>query len=322
MISVIIPVYNVAPYLPACLDSVLAQSYADFELILVNDGSNDGSGEICNDYACRDARITVIHQANQGASAARNMALDVMQGEYVTFIDADDVVHARYLEVLHQVMNLTGSDVVQSPYQIIDSSRRGEYSPERLSVDIQDILCIDKTLDSGNEALLDMLYQRPSSANSSPCKLFRASLFDSLRFPEQYRVYEDLFLLAQLYPRMRRMTCLQKPLYYYFKDNRGTLNSQSIRRLDAFDMLETLEARFLVQGMKPLVRAVRERRLSVSFNILRLLSQQPHTDQNKAMAHRCWQHIKALRRESIHDQHARLKNRLVAALTYLINPHS
>jgi len=95
VISVIIPVYNVAAYLPACLDSVLAQSYRDFELLLVDDGSTDGSADVCDDYACRDARVSVIHQINRGPSAARNAALEVAQGDYVAFIDSDDVIHSR-----------------------------------------------------------------------------------------------------------------------------------------------------------------------------------------------------------------------------------
>lgn len=316
MISVIIPVYNVAPYLPACLDSVLTQSYTDIELLLVDDGSTDGSGELCNDYACRDARITVIHQPNQGASAARNRALDEARGAFVTFIDADDVVHACYLETLMTLMQQHDADIVQSPYLIIDSKCRKDYTPARLQQPVSfsnDVKMLD-----GEGALLSMLYQQDGGANSSPCKLFRASLFEECRFPEQYRVYEDLYLMAHLYQRMNKMVCISEPLYYYFKDNAGTLNSQSIRRLDAFDVLETLEAQFLVQGKRECFRAARERRLSVSCNILRILSSQPHTDLNKAMAHRCWQHIKALRSESIYDPKARFKNRLFAAFSYLL----
>ena len=321
MISVIIPVYNVAPYLPACLDSVLAQTCTDIEVILVDDGSTDESGEVCNDYACRDARVTVIHQPNQGPSAARNAALDVAQGEFVAFIDADDVVHARYLEILLEQMLQEGADIVQSPYLIIDSSKRKEYTHERLCQPIDSkTLALKTVIEQNNDALLQMLYQHPYGPNTSPCKLFRTKLFDDLRFPLLYRVYEDLYLMAHLYQRMGRMVCIREPLYYYFKDNTGTLNSQSIRRTDAFDVLETLEVQFLVQGKRDCVRAARERRLSVAFNILKLLSQQPHTDANKAMAHRCWQHIKSLRSESIHDPKARRKNRLVALLTYLINP--
>lgn len=315
MISVIIPVYNVAPYLGACLDSVLAQSHRDIEVILVDDGSTDGSGELCHDYACRDARITVLHQANAGPSAARNAALDVAQGEYIAFIDSDDVVHHRYLETLLRAMEQYGADVVQSPYRIVPAADRGRY----------DATFLQRPLPTGythreltaDEAQLAMLYQR-GTADSSPCKLFRRALFDGLRFPLCFRVYEDLYLMAQLYPRIQRYVWIDLPMYFYFKQPTGTLSSLSIQRRDAFEVLHTLEAQFLVQGRPDWVRAARERRFSVAFHTLRLLSRQPHTPAHIAMAHHCWDHIRTLRRESIHDPKARFKNRLTALFSYLL----
>lgn len=317
MISVIIPVYNVAAYLPACLDSVLRQTYRDIELILVDDGSTDGSSDLCDDYACRDARVTVLHQANGGPAAARNAALNVAHGECVAFVDSDDVVHERYLEVLLREMERHDADIVQSPYQIVPEAERTAYGPSRLSAPLPS--SSDVKILSADEALLAMFYQR-GTADSSPCKLFRRSLFDGVRFPVAFRVYEDLYAMAQVYPLIRRMVWVDVPTYYYFKQDSGTLNSQSVRRSDAFDVLETLEAQYLVTGRTDLVRAVRERRLSVAYNILRLLSRQPHTDANKAMAHRCWAHIRALRSESIRDTQARLKNRLVSLASYLLWP--
>lgn len=317
VISVIIPVYNVAAYLPACLDSVLAQSYHDFELLLVDDGSTDGSADLCDDYACRDARVTVIHQINRGPSAARNAALDVAQGDYIAFIDSDDVIHSRYLEVLHQYILQYDADVVQSPYQIVNAELRSTFTTQLLSQPLPSAPTV-RTL-TADEALMAMLYQR-GTADSSPCKLFRRSLFEGLRFPVIYRVYEDLYLMAQLYPLIRKMVWVDLPMYFYFKQSTGTLCSLSTKRKDAFWVLKALEAQYTDDDQPALVRAVRERRLSVAFNVLRLLSDQPHTDANKAMAHHCWQHIKELRGESLHDSKARLKNRLVALATYLINP--
>lgn len=312
VISVIIPVYNVASYLQECLDSVLAQTYTDFELLLVDDGSTDGSSDLCDDYACRDARVTVIHQPNAGPAAARNAALQVAQGDYLAFIDADDVVHRQYLEVLASYLDGHDDvDVACVSYRMLKPSvsPANHDLPARYAVHQM----------SGDEALLAMLYQRPNADSSPWGKIYRRSLFEGLRFPAAFRVYEDLYLLAQLYPLVRRMACIGLPLYYYRKQDTGTLNSLSTRRNDAFDVLQTLEAQYMVTGRKTLARAARERRLAVAMNILRLLSHQPHTDANIAMAHRCWQHIKALRGESIRDAHARPKNRLAALLSYLIS---
>lgn len=317
VISVIIPVYNVAAYLPACLDSVLAQSYHDFELLLVDDGSTDGSTDLCDDYACRDARVTVIHQINRGPSAARNAALEVAQGDYIAFVDSDDVIHSRYLEVLLQYLEQYNADVVQAPYHIVDAKLRPTFTSERLSQPLPAAPKV-RTL-TADDALMEMLYQR-GTADSSPCKLFRRTLFDGLRFPVIYRVYEDLYLMAQLYPLIHQMVWIDLPMYFYFKQSSGTLCSLSTKRQDAFWVLKALEAQYSDDHQPALIRAVRERRLSVAFNVLRLLSNQPHTDANKAMAHHCWQHIKELRSESIHDPNARFKNRLVALASYLINP--
>ena len=100
-ISVIVPIYNVEKYLGPCIDSILAQTFKDFELILVDDGSPDRCGKICDEYERVDKRIRVIHQENSGLSAARNVGLDVMVGKYVTFIDSDDLVDKRFLEELY-----------------------------------------------------------------------------------------------------------------------------------------------------------------------------------------------------------------------------
>ena len=294
---------------------MLAQTYRDIEVILVDDGSTDGSGDVCDDYACRDARVTVLHQENGGPSAARNAGLGVARGEYIAFIDSDDVVHQRYLDILLTELERHNADIAQSPYQIIPETKRSTYGADRLKQPLSDSYKT-KVL-SAEEAMLSMLYQQ-GMADSSPCKLFRRSLFEGLRFPLVYRVYEDLYVMAQIYPRITRMVWVEVPTYFYFKQDNGTLNSLSIRRNDAFEVLETLETQFMVTGQQQFVRAVRERRLSVAFNILRLLSKQPHTDANKAMAHRCWKHIKALRSESIRDPRARLKNRITALFSFLL----
>ena len=107
-VSVIIPVYNVQDYLARCIDSVVTQTHHDLEILLVDDGSTDASGDICNKLARQDQRITVIHKENGGLSDARNAGLDAMTGDYVTFIDGDDYVHPRFVEHLLRTINSTG----------------------------------------------------------------------------------------------------------------------------------------------------------------------------------------------------------------------
>ena len=106
-ISVIVPVYNVEKYLLECVDSILAQTFTDFELILINDGSQDNSGAICDEYADKDSRIAVIHQENQGQAAARNNAIVIAKGEWITFVDSDDLIHPQMLEILFNAVDET-----------------------------------------------------------------------------------------------------------------------------------------------------------------------------------------------------------------------
>ena len=105
-VSIIVPVYNVEPYLRQCLDSILAQTFTDWECILVDDGSKDGSGAICDEYAEKDSRFRVVHQENKGSSAARNEGLSLSKGIYLSFIDSDDWVENNYLERLLEIAEL------------------------------------------------------------------------------------------------------------------------------------------------------------------------------------------------------------------------
>jgi glycosyltransferase involved in cell wall biosynthesis len=121
-ISIIVPVYNVESYLARCLDSILTQSFSDFELILVDDGSTDGSGEICDSYAGGDERIIVIHRENGGVSAARNTGIRAAGGKYITFCDSDDYWKKEWLDTLHSAVSSSGADLVNAGYSIIDEN--------------------------------------------------------------------------------------------------------------------------------------------------------------------------------------------------------
>lgn len=130
-LSVIVPVYNVADYLPACLDSILGQTFTDFELLLIDDGSTDRSGAICDDYARRDARIRAVHRVNAGVSAARNAGLDMARGEFITFVDSDDALGTpdTLAENLRLLTADPETDIVQFPAQTGDKPINANYPP-------------------------------------------------------------------------------------------------------------------------------------------------------------------------------------------------
>ena len=137
MISVIVPVYNVEPYLRECIESILGQTYRDFELILVNDGSTDDSGTICDEYAAQDTRIRVLHQKNSGVSVARNVGLDSVQGEYITFVDSDDRVSKDYLAYLNDLIQIECADIA-----CCDFLQNQEFLCIRFHLQLQKILRI------------------------------------------------------------------------------------------------------------------------------------------------------------------------------------
>lgn len=117
LISIIVPIYNKEDYLPQCLDSIINQSYTNFEVLLVNDGSTDSSGIICQEYAERDSRFRYIEKENGGVSSARNLGLERSEGAYITFIDSDDWVEFNYLEVLYNALRENNADVAISSYK-------------------------------------------------------------------------------------------------------------------------------------------------------------------------------------------------------------
>ena len=122
-LSIIVPVYNVEPYLRRCIDSILAQTFTDFELILVDDGSPDNCPAICDEYAEKDPRIVVIHKQNGGLSDARNAGLDIARGEYIGFVDSDDYIDAEMYEKMYNAAIMHNSDIVSCAYERIDISK-------------------------------------------------------------------------------------------------------------------------------------------------------------------------------------------------------
>lgn len=208
LVSVIVPVYNAAPYLTSCVQSVQVQTCSDWELILVDDGSADGSSILCDRLAAGDRRIRVIHKANAGVSAARNDGIEQAKGEYIAFLDADDLIHPQYLELLLQGIHRTGADISICGFQCFLD---GEAAPasDRVEAEYQRV---------ERRTLLSYLFE-PSSMESQcmvvPCvKLCRKKCYDGIRFPEGVR-HEDEFLVHHLLGGCSFAAVSSVPLYFY-----------------------------------------------------------------------------------------------------------
>ena len=243
LISIITPVYNVEKYIHRCIDSILAQTFSDFELILVDDGSPDNCGVICDDYAAKDRRIRVLHQENAGQAAARNRALDVAKGEWIAFVDSDDWIHPRFLEVLLEnaqqnraKISICGHTKVTAPIAFQDlsgNSVRGWNGAEYVRK------CF--------------LGEVPHKAWLLCDKLFHRDCFAEVRLPVG-RIYEDNATVYKLLYEANRIAECDEVLYFYFQNENSTVN-QSFRRkhLDWLLVPEEMIAYFDEHGDAPMV---------------------------------------------------------------------
>ncbi len=209
-ISVIIPVYNTEHYLPRCLDSILAQTFPDFELLLVDDGSKDSSGAICDEYAAKDSRVRVFHQENKGQAAARNLALDWMyansDSKFISFVDSDDWVHPEYLNLLYRGADEFGVNISQCLHLETDGT--------------------DKTPEVGYNSICVSAEEEYTQWYSAFFwgKLFNRSCMEHLRFPEG-QVYEDVAIWYKLLFAEKTVAIVQETLYYYFFNPDSTVHS-------------------------------------------------------------------------------------------------
>lgn len=205
LVTIIIPVYKVEEYLHTCVNSVLSQSYTNWEAILVDDGSPDGCGAICDEYAQKDSRFRVIHKPNGGSSSARNAALEVMCGEYVTFLDSDDFWHVDYLSRMMHYVKKEKADIVQC------SSVWGKETSFPLIDEKENAVAYDNHSVFTSEATKIIMWG----------KLYKVSLFKGLRMPEGI-INEDDWFTWKLYYRAKTIIVMNTALYYY------TINPQSV----------------------------------------------------------------------------------------------
>lgn len=228
-ISVIVPVYKVEPYLRRCVDSILAQTFSDIEVILVDDGSPDGCPAICDEYAWLDKRVKVIHQKNGGLSAARNAGLDWVfansDSQWISFVDSDDWVHPRFLEYLHRAA--TENKVRIS---VCDYCRESIYEEPKNNVEYDTLKVTSLQLYQHLEKslLFTVVWN----------KLYYKSLFEKIRFPVG-KISEDTFVSYRLMYKCPQITFIKHSLYFYYINQTGiTGSAYSLARMAELDALK------------------------------------------------------------------------------------
>lgn len=202
LISIIVPVYNVIDYVEKCLDSICRQSYTKLEIVVVDDGSTDGSAEICDAYAAKDNRIKVIHRENRGLSAARNDGLDVVTGELIGFVDSDDWIDPDMYEFLYQLLKGGGADIsICSHYIEKPTKTKVKYAS-------------DAVLRLSSRDAIRLLVEDNIIRNFAWDKLYKRHLFDGLRFPQD-RYFEDIAIMYKIFYKAQDIVMKGHPKYHY-----------------------------------------------------------------------------------------------------------
>ena len=228
LVTIIIPVYNVKHYLEVCIHSIIEQSYHNLEIIVVDDGSTDGSSELCDLLQKQDQRIQVIHQENAGLSGARNTGIQNASGEYVAFVDSDDYIHPDY--VLHQLNRLleTNADFVISGFSAVTDGKITSVAvPE------------ENVLLNTHEAMTLFLNQK-NYFNTACNKIYKTSLFQDIRFPER-KIFEDFATIYRVIDKSKQVATLPESLYFYqFRDNSIMHESFSPKKLQLIQHAEEI----------------------------------------------------------------------------------
>ena len=233
-ISIIVPVYQVENYIRQCVDSILAQTFTDFELILVDDGSKDQSGKICDEYAVIDERVKVIHQTNSGAATARNSGMNQAVGNYFMFVDSDDYIAPTMLECLHKtILNEKADMVVCNCLYFFESDEKKDF-------------CTNMKLETLSG--MEIFYNRKNERNYGIWtvvwnKLIKKEIVQKVKF-RSGKYYEDEFWANDIYQMDIKVVTIPDCLYYYRQHDDSTMKKKNIKK--NFDIVEALQERIYI----------------------------------------------------------------------------
>lgn len=242
LVSVIVPVFNVEEYLPECIESILAQTYQKYELILVDDGSTDNSGLICDKYADANSIISVIHKVNGGLSSARNAGIDIAKGDYFAFIDSDDMVHPDYLRLLVSAVEMYHSDLVACSFV---KGQNCCWENRNHGVDIRE-----------KSEILNRMWDNDVVVTVAWNKLYHKKFFYTfnLRYPDG-KIHEDMFFTPQVLAVAEKMVIIEEQLYFYRERPNSIMTAAfSEKRLDLLEAILFRIHFFEERGLKQLAR--------------------------------------------------------------------
>lgn len=241
-VSVIVPVYQVEKYLRQCLDSIVNQTFKEIEIILVDDGSKDNSGKICDEYALKDNRVKVIHQDNMGLSDARNSGMNQMSGNYFMFVDSDDYVSEQMIEKLYTSAVETDADVVCCNFEYFWENNENEsFSTKQKREELNSSEIFSHRKNEKNYGIWTVAWN----------KLYKSSSMNSFRF-RSGKIHEDEFWANDIYQKDLKVVTIEDSLYYYRQRHNSIVSIKSIKK--EFDLIEAFQERmqiYLNQNMYP-----------------------------------------------------------------------
>ncbi|MBQ6787622.1 MAG: glycosyltransferase [Lachnospiraceae bacterium] len=301
LISVIVPIYKVEKYLNKCVDGIINQTYTNLEIILVDDGTPDNCGAICDEYAEKDSRIKVIHKSNGGLSDARNVAIDIMQGKYVTFIDSDDYIGTEYIQCMYEALKNTDSDLAICEYAYVREDGTMINRP-----------CNNKKVQVFNQerALYELLNMKKYS-NSAWGKLYKSEHFSDVRYPKG-RLYEDVPTTYKLFMKSAKIAfCANVQYYYLFREAAISKQKFTPARMDGVIFAEEMVKE--VTNKYPSLKKIGECRLFDAYYSVHILLAGVVSD-NQSISQEIYMKIKELCRRVFlyHESGIKRKMQIVA----------
>ena len=271
-ISIIVPVYKVEKYLHKCIDSILAQTFKDFELILVDDGSPDNCGKICDEYAKRDNRIVVVHKENGGQASARNRGIDIARGDYIGFVDSDDWIEADMYEVLYNICDTYGCDIANCSSIIHFKNRTQINGGHKLTI---------HTREEAMKVMLEgELYDEVVWT-----KLIKRDLLNDIRFKEGI-MYEDTDFTYKVIDKANSIGCIGEAKYNYIKREESTMD-RAIKNLSIDAVLVYDEMYNFMESKYPnLSNIVALKLINSCMSVLNLISENENFNKYKQSYYR------------------------------------
>lgn len=301
LITVIVPIYKVEKYLSICIESILKQTYTNIEIILVDDGSPDKCGQICDEYAIKDHRIQVIHKTNGGLSDARNVALDVAKGEYITFVDSDDYIAQDYVEYLWHILNKNDADIsAMLDKHFIDGKTLTIFTKE------------DKVSVISPKDYLCKLFYQTNVTTGAQAKLYKKELFKNIRFPKGL-LYEDLLTIYKLVNNCNRIA-ISDHISYFYRERPGSIIGSPFNQLKYISTIAIIKQLSEDQKLYPkdIQKAIDNRIVGHLFHIL-LQIPSNNLEEKQVII----QNINQRRFSVIFNPKARRKNRVACIISLI-----